>query len=70
MSKDFEKLEIRLKELQKHIEKMNSKASIWCSFCGKEKEDVKEMIRSPTPEINICNECIDIAYKLVHGDGE
>ena len=35
----------------------------FCSFCGKDEKQVKMLIKGPS-ELFICNDCIDICYKL------
>ena len=36
-----------------------------CSFCGKTDEQVKKLIAGPTPDITICNECIDLCNEIL-----
>ena len=36
----------------------------YCGFCGKEDDEVERMLAGPC--IEICNECIDMMYKMVH----
>ena len=36
----------------------------YCGFCGKEDDEVECMRSGPC--IEVCNECIDMMYKLVH----
>ncbi len=45
----------------------------YCTFCGKSQNDVKKLVAGPPvingkPNIvtNICDECIDICYEIVH----
>ncbi len=66
MSENLKKLTRLMNNLNKRVDMLKSKDSIWCSFCGKEKSEVKQMIASPTPDINICNECVDVAYGITH----
>ena len=35
-----------------------------CSFCGKQKEEVKTLIAGPKQYI--CNECVDLCYDIIH----
>lgn len=35
-----------------------------CSFCGKQKEEVKTLIAGPNQYI--CNECVDLCYDIIH----
>ena len=41
---------------------MNDK-SLNCSFCGKNREEVKKLIAGPS--VYICNECVTLSYKIV-----
>jgi ATP-dependent Clp protease ATP-binding subunit ClpX len=36
----------------------------YCGFCGKEDDEVERMLAGPC--IEICNECIDLAHKIIH----
>lgn len=36
---------------------------IYCSFCGKHQYEVKQMITGP--EVNICDECIDVCVGIL-----
>jgi ATP-dependent Clp protease ATP-binding subunit ClpX len=38
-----------------------------CSFCGKQHDEVKDLIAGP--DVYICDECIDLCNDLVRGDG-
>ena len=47
------------------------KKFINCSFCGKGRHQVDQMIEGP--EINekniyICNECVDVTYNILHAE--
>jgi len=35
-----------------------------CSFCGKSEDEVEKLVASAGHYI--CNECIEVAYKLIH----
>ena len=37
-----------------------------CSFCGKSQESVERMVMGPG--VNICSECIELCYSIVHDD--
>lgn len=39
-----------------------------CNFCGKTQDDVERMIIGPG--VNICNECIELCYSLLHNEDE
>lgn len=36
----------------------------YCGFCGKSDDEVERLLAGPC--IEVCNECIDLMYKLVH----
>ena len=36
---------------------------VWCNFCGKPKENVRDMIESH--ELHICSECVERAAELI-----
>jgi ATP-dependent protease Clp ATPase subunit len=36
----------------------------YCGFCGKPGDEVERMLAGPC--IEVCNECIDMMYKLIH----
>jgi len=36
-----------------------------CSFCSKKNTEVKKIIASVNPKIGICDECVELAYKIV-----
>ena len=40
---------------------------LYCAFCGKDKELVSKLVQGHIG-ICICDECIDVAYELVHGE--
>jgi ATP-dependent Clp protease ATP-binding subunit ClpX len=40
---------------------------VLCSFCGKSAKDVSKVVAGPDG-VHICNECVDLAYDLVHGE--
>jgi len=43
--------------------------AMFCSFCGKPREHVPQMISSPTG-VSICSECVDICGKMITGDAD
>jgi len=51
---------------------MNKKALNFCSFCGKNENEVKGLVKGGDDEngkgVFICNECIDLASSMFHGD--
>ncbi len=40
-----------------------------CSFCEKQKNEVKAMLASSDGKTHICNECLDAAYELMNENG-
>ena len=54
--------------MSKEIEKI-VKEFIECSYCGKSRHQVEQMVEGPiinNRHIYICNECIDITYDILH----
>lgn len=41
--------------------------SLWCSFCGKQKNEVEKVIAGPG--VSICNECVDSATRSSRRNG-
>ena len=41
---------------------------ITCSFCAKNRNDVKDLIEGPSPDLYICNECINYSYDYLHNE--
>jgi ATP-dependent Clp protease ATP-binding subunit ClpX len=39
--------------------------SVRCSFCGKPRSQVASIVAGPTPEIAICNECVDLCGEII-----
>jgi ATP-dependent Clp protease ATP-binding subunit ClpX len=39
--------------------------SMRCSFCRKNDKQVRKMIAGPTPDILICDECIDLCNEIL-----
>ena len=51
----------------------NIKKIINCSFCGKGRHQVEQMIEGPIlngQNIYICNECVDVTYDILHTEEE
>lgn len=42
---------------------------LYCAFCGRGRELVKKLVQS-TLGVCICDECVDVAYEIVHGKKE
>ncbi len=49
---------------------MSDKKTIYCSFCGKSKHEVRKLIAGPTSYI--CNECIALCVDIMkeHDEAE
>ncbi len=50
-------------------EETNIKKLINCSYCGKSRHQVEQMVEGPEfggKNIYICNECVDITYNILH----
>ena len=45
----------------------NKEKKLICSFCGKNQDDVERMIIGPN--VNICNECIELCNNLLESEG-
>jgi ATP-dependent Clp protease ATP-binding subunit ClpX len=41
----------------------DSKAALYCSFCGKSQHEVRKLIAGPT--VFICNECVDLCKDII-----
>ena len=46
------------------IEKERDKTPLYCSFCGREKTEVKKLVAGPN--VFICDGCIELCYGMVH----
>lgn len=49
----------------------NIKKIINCSFCGKNRHQVEQMVEGPDfngQKIYICNECVDVTHNILHTD--
>jgi len=42
----------------------NTKHDLECSFCSKKRSEVTKLVAGPS--VYICNECIDLSYKILH----
>ena len=42
----------------------NNKHDLECSFCSKKRSEVTKLVAGPS--VYICNECIDLSYKILH----
>jgi ATP-dependent Clp protease ATP-binding subunit ClpX len=52
-------------------EDSNVKKHINCSYCGKSRHQVEQMVEGPEfsgRNIYICNECVDVTYNILHTD--
>lgn len=36
-----------------------------CSFCGRERSDVKQLINSPSGDAYICSDCVEVCYEVL-----
>ncbi len=45
-----------------------NKDNLVCSFCGKTQDMVMRLISSPTADVFICNECVDVCSEIVEED--
>ncbi len=43
-----------------------NKHELECSFCSKKRSEVTKLVAGPS--VYICNECIDLSYKILHDD--
>ena len=41
-------------------------SKMFCGFCGKNAKEVERLIVGPA--LNICNECIELSYGIIHGE--
>jgi hypothetical protein len=39
-----------------------------CSFCNKSQDDVEKMISGPSPNLYICDECVDVCVNVIADD--
>ena len=38
---------------------------LYCTFCGKNNDEVRKLIAGPT--VFICDECVDLCHSITHG---
>jgi ATP-dependent Clp protease ATP-binding subunit ClpX len=39
-------------------------ADLRCSFCGKRRDQVKDMVAGPTWHVAICDECVELCTEI------
>ena len=42
----------------------------YCSFCGKSKAETKHLIRGASPEITICDECVNECVRIINEEND
>ncbi|MGC1358571.1 MAG: ClpX C4-type zinc finger protein, partial [Xanthobacteraceae bacterium] len=42
---------------------MDSKNTLYCSFCGKSQHEVRKLIAGPT--VFICDECVELCMDII-----
>jgi ClpX C4-type zinc finger len=47
---------------------MSDELAQYCSFCGKARSEVRHLIAGPN--VLICDECIELCYRIVEGEGK
>ena len=65
---DFEKGPSPVSKTEGTSKVPKKRAEVRCSFCGKLREDVSKIIAGPN--VNICNECIEICNEILADDLE
>jgi hypothetical protein len=45
-------------------------ADLCCSFCGKRRDQVRDMVAGPTWHVAICNECVELCTEIFAEDDE
>ncbi len=50
------------------MSKKEEKESLFCSFCGKNKKEVKKLIAGPT--VFVCDECVELCMDIIKEDTE
>ncbi|MES9994040.1 MAG: ClpX C4-type zinc finger protein [Candidatus Thiodiazotropha sp.] len=51
--------------VKKRVERLQDPESSWCSFCGKERSEVKQLFSGPVEELYICDECVSKCYHML-----
>jgi len=46
-------------------DKSAAPVEVTCSFCGKPRTEVDQIVCGPTPAIAICNECVDLCREIM-----
>ena len=62
-NKDVLKLQNMIDSLMKRVERIKDPTSCWCSFCGKERSEVKQLFSGPVDNLYICDECVMKCYR-------
>lgn len=39
--------------------------SLRCSFCGKRRSEVRSIVCGPTPDVAICDECVNLCAEII-----
>ena len=39
--------------------------AVRCSFCGKRGDEVAAIVAGPSPNVAICNECVDLCADII-----
>lgn len=47
---------------------MTESMPVACSFCGKNQDDVRKLIRAPKGDVYICDECVDVCNAVIFGE--
>jgi len=60
----------RKEEIEKAVRGLESipEGDIYCSFCGKSKEEVLKLVAAEHKNVFICDECIDLCAELLDED--
>jgi hypothetical protein len=64
----IEKQTVSISETKRKSKAPKKQVEVRCSFCGKLREDVSRIIAGP--DVNICNECIEICNEMLTDDLE
>jgi ClpX C4-type zinc finger protein len=49
------------------LDRKKQRDKLYCSFCGKNQDEVAKLIAGPT--VFICNECVRLCMRIVEGNG-